>query len=135
MIQVVVDTDVASFGYRNDPLYESYASLLASSDAIISFATYAEMMVGAEMKRWGPRRFDELREYLLYHFAVYDCPIQVCDIWVRLNGEARDKGRHLDYYDGWIAATAMFLNIPLVSNNRKDFDFFDGLKLISFAPT
>jgi predicted nucleic acid-binding protein len=33
--------------------------------------------------------------------------------------------------DTWIAATARALEVLLVSHNRRDFDFLNGLRLIS----
>ena len=134
MTTFVVDTDVVSYSFRNDPLYPPYKSLLRHAETIVSFATYVEAMIGAKKKGWGDRRINELQDFILRHFRVIDTTIEISDIWTELMIQARDKGENLHIYDGWIAATAVFLDVPLVSNNRKDFDYLDGLQLISFAP-
>ena len=46
-------------------------------------------------------------------------------------GEAEKKGRHLASSDAWIAATAVLLDLPLLTHNRKDYESLESLKLIS----
>jgi predicted nucleic acid-binding protein len=36
--------------------------------------------------------------------------------------------------DAWIAATALVFDIPLVTHNRRHFDFIENLTLISENP-
>ena len=133
MTTFVVDTDVVSYSFRNDPLFSPYRSLLKGAETLISFATMAEAMYGAKRNNWGTRRKEELREFILRHYRIIDSTIEINDIWSDLMIQARDKGQNLHIFDGWIAATAIFLNVPLVSNNRKDFVYLDGLQLISLA--
>lgn len=51
--------------------------------------------------------------------------------WARVRQEALAKGQPMSQSDTWIAATARALEVLLVSHNRRDFDFLDGLRLIS----
>ena len=135
MIDLVVDTDVVSYGFRRDQMYLPYSQHLAQSNPVVAFATYAELMSGAKQRGWGQNRTDALRRHVLNHYFVFDAPLDLCDIWADLVAEARSKGRVLNISDGWVAATAVYLNVPLASNNRRDYEYLDGLQLISYAPT
>jgi len=43
------------------------------------------------------------------------------------------KGRQMGSADAWIAATALALSAPLVTNNPKDYRHLDRLQLVSTA--
>jgi predicted nucleic acid-binding protein len=45
------------------------------------------------------------------------------------------KGRPIGAVDAWIAATALVLPAPLVTNNPKDYRHLDYLQLDSAAAT
>lgn len=45
--------------------------------------------------------------------------------------ESKRNGLNVSISDAWIAATAISLQIPLVTNNEKDFQKINGLTIIS----
>ena len=51
------------------------------------------------------------------------------DAWARLRVEQRDAGRRMPVNDSWIAATAMSLGVPVVSQDA-DYDGVPGLQVI-----
>ena len=55
----------------------------------------------------------------------------ICSVWAKLRVEAEKKGRHLSSSDAWIAATAVLLDVPLLTHNHKDYESLESLKLIS----
>ncbi len=65
--------------------------------------------------------------------AVYPATLELGVVWAELKGEAMANGRALDTADARIAATAVVLDVPLVTHNAKDFDFPSRLKIRSFA--
>lgn len=134
MTDIVVDTDVVSYGYRGSPEFAFYEQHLVGNRAIVSFMTYAELLYGAASRGWGERRWEELRRYVLQRHVVYDSPMSLCAIWASLLCQSRSKGRVLHHADAWVAATAIYLNVPLLTNNRRDFDYLEGLQVISNAP-
>src|ERR1035438_4105670 len=64
MMQVVVDTDVVSFLFKNHPIGLRYDPELAGRVPSISFMTAAEMERWAIQYRWGEHRLHWLHLYL-----------------------------------------------------------------------
>jgi len=48
-----------------------------------------------------------------------------------VRNESVRKGRQVGSADAWIAATALVLSAPLVTNNAKDYRHLDNLQLVS----
>ena len=78
--------------------------------------TVAEMYRGALKRNWGQRRMNELDTHLR-QFAVASHNTQVCLCYARTCAAAEKRGRPIYTADALIAATALSLNIPLVTNN------------------
>lgn len=55
----------------------------------------------------------------------------LCTISARIRSDARASGRELSPQDAWIAATALALDAPLATNNRRDFEQVPKLRLLS----
>jgi|GEM_PF-6370455 len=57
MGDLVVDTDVVSFGFRQTDLFvEHYGPALVGHRSIISFMTVAEILYGMHSRNWGQRK-------------------------------------------------------------------------------
>ena len=134
MIDFVVDTDVVSYQYRRVPDFERYRTYFEDTQAILSFMTYAELLSWGKENAWGERRMRELREHINSNFVIFRASNALCELWSDVRRERKEKGREIATSDAWIAATAIFLNIPLITNNRRDFELIDRLQLITHAP-
>ena len=120
MTFVVLDTSVASMIVDERLSAAPYLPHMQSALSVLPFQTVAEMRLGASLAQWGEARMARLEQF----FA--DALIQEQDdasihCWVRIMREARQAGRRLESGDGWIAATALLLNAPLLTHD-KDFD-------------
>ncbi|HEY7389019.1 MAG TPA: PIN domain-containing protein [Bryobacteraceae bacterium] len=131
MARLVVDTDVASFIFKWHPeLAARYVDTLRGSELILSFMTVAEMRQGALDANWGPRKCAVLEAYLA-DFSILHSDGLLCSTWAAVRNESSKKGRAIGSADAWIAATALVLSAPLVTNNPKDFRHLDNLQLVS----
>ncbi len=88
------------------------------SELILSFMTIAELRMGAISAGWGGR------------FEVVYADNDLCTVWARIRADARAAGRALSPQDAWIAATALALDAPLATNNRRDFERVRNLRLL-----
>jgi predicted nucleic acid-binding protein len=132
MAAVVVDTDVVSFTFKRDPRALPFRRHLVGQVLVISFMTLAELRTWALIRKWGQASQDRLTRHLgRYHVYFADDPL--CQRWAEVVSEARALGRPIEVADAWIAATAMLLGVPLVTNNPTDSAGVPGLTILSQA--
>jgi predicted nucleic acid-binding protein len=132
---VVVDTGV--FGARLTPagheLAFQYRPLLAGRPAVLSYATVAELRFGATLAGWGTRRIRRLDDELAQVPTVWPGPSLTAAyvdlrVWCSRSGHGL---AHKDHEaDRWIAATARWLDVPLVAHDAI-FKDVDGLQLLT----
>ncbi len=130
MTEVVVDTDVASFLFKNHPIGHRYDSELVGRVPLISFMTVAEVERWALQYRWSVQRLHWLRLYLK-RFTVVPSSPDLCRQWAEVMVAAQAVGRRIETADAWIAATALLYDVRLVTHNRGDFLGVPGLRLIT----
>jgi predicted nucleic acid-binding protein len=106
--------------------------IIRGSELVVSFMTIAEMRQGALGAKWGQRKLDMLEAYLA-DFSVLHSDGHLCSIWAAVRNQSVRKGRQMGAADAWIAATALVLSAPLVTNNPKDYRHLDKLQLLTAA--
>ena len=134
MDKIVVDTDVVSYAFRQAIEYLPYERELQHKVAFISFMTWAELMRGSLSRKWGETRRLKLANFVKSTYVVIESKEAINRAWGEVVEEAKSKGRVIRTADAWIAATASATGLPLMSNNRADFECLDSIQLISFAP-
>lgn len=127
---VVVDTDVVSFLYKRDTRATLYRPHLDGQLPIISFMTLAELEQWAAVRNWGPRRRQDLLNYLRRYKVEHSSP-ELCRRWAEASDGARRVGRPILTGDAWVAATALAYGVPLVTNNPNDYAGVPGLTVLS----
>ena len=127
---VVVDTNVVSYIHNGHTLAKLYKPHLLGIQTFISFQTLAEMRYGAKIKGWNPRRLKDL-ETVLSGYTVIHTDDALVSRWGTVRVGVQKLGRHIDAADAWIAATALELEIGLVTHNARDFQYVDGLVVIT----
>ena len=130
MTEIVVDTDVVSFLFKNHPLGYRYDPDLAGRVPLVSFMTVAELERWALQYRWSSNRLHGLRLYL-ERFTVVPSTEDLCRRWAEVMVVAQAAGRRIESADAWIAATAFLYQAPLLTHNRRDYLGVPGLELIT----
>ena len=131
---IVIDTDVFSADLiPGSQLAERYAAIIVGRSAFISFQTVAEILYGALYRGWGQSRLGALESRLARVEIVHTGP-QLVQVHAKLRAACRRVGHPLAQRehnaDRWIAATALRLGVPLVSNDAI-FHHVPGLTLES----
>ena len=135
---IVIDTDVFSAELvPGSQLAERYAALITGRPAFISFQTAAELRYGALRRGWGAARMLKLEARIGMVQVVHTGPELVL-AYARLRADCESTGHALAQRehnaDRWIAATAIRLATPLVSNDGI-FRDVPGLMLESLPAT
>ncbi len=118
---IVIDTDVFSADLvPGSRLAERFAPLITGRLAFISFQTAAELRSGAIRRSWGLPRMLMLEAKIGLVEVVQSGP-ELVAIYAQLRAKCVAAGHALGQKahtaDQWIAATAIRLGIPLVSND------------------
>jgi len=121
---VVVDTDVVSFLFKAHSLAPAYQAILAGRSLAVSL----------EAKNWGANRRDLMRRFLS-RFTPLLPDTETARAWARIRCACEKKGKPISFADGWIAAAAVQLNIPLVTHNASDYAAVESLVLLTVATT
>ena len=129
---VVMDTNVVSYALKRDTRVALYAPYLATQTRFVSFITTAELYYWAEDRRWGPRLRRDL-DALLRTFDVIHSDEALCRLWAQTRHVMKRKGLVISLNDAWVAGTALYLDAPLVTHNRRDFAAVPGLHLLPEA--
>jgi predicted nucleic acid-binding protein len=128
----IVDTDVVSMLFKADSRAEPYRVHISGRLLGISFMTLAELQRWQLERAWGPVRKAELAQHLT-RYTVLPTSRELCATWARVSWEARRKGRPIQTADAWIAASALHYQVPLITNNAKDYVAIDGLQVLTRA--
>ncbi len=113
---------------KGTDLGQRYKRHLAGKIVGIVFVTVAEMHYGAEKNSWGEKRRLQLEEHLK-NFVVLPYNNEIAKVYARVVVERERAGRSISWPDAWIAATALWHRILLVSHDG-DFVGISGLELV-----
>lgn len=128
---VLLDTDVTSFFIKHSSLAESYFKHVEGQQVAVSFMTAAELYAWAEQAHWGERRRQSLEQLLTKQYLVVGFELGVCREWAKVTSEGRASGVTIAAQDAWVAATARYLDLTLVTHNKSHFEGVAGIRVMS----
>lgn len=133
---VLVDTDVFIWLTRGKAQAARYGPLVAGKRIVLSFATVAELWLGAETLGYNEASRRRL-EGSIGETTVVTPNNELTHAWAQLTAEARRTGHALgqpsQVHDAWIAATARMHGLPLVTDDQH-FDELPGLRILRPSP-
>jgi len=133
MTAVLVDTDVVSYAFKKDSRARSFRPHLVGRQMLVSFMTLAELQLWTLHRNWGESTRQRLWRFMQQIEVIY-ADAALCHLWAEVCRKAERAGRSIDGSDAWIAATALALDVPLVTNNVKDFAGVAGLMVLGAVP-
>jgi len=127
---LLLDTNVVSILFKPEhPLHGRCYRLVAGRQWYVAFMTRAELLFWPRANSWGLRRREELLKHIELCTTLFPDE-DTCVHWADIMAESQQQGLPMDAADAWIAATARQWNLPLVTNDLRDFQHVAGLNLM-----
>lgn len=126
MIRVMLDANILIYATNKlSPEVIRKISSFKKKEIAISTVTWAEYCVGAEANNFDASGFAD-------YLSILPFPQEAAEIYALLSRKYPQRARA---FDRLIAAHAIALGVPLVTNNTKDFAKMqaDGLQLENWA--
>jgi len=130
MNAAILDTDVVSMFFKGDTRAFHFRKHIVGRLLGISFMSLAELERWPLERNWGSVRKSELERHLT-HYTVLPVNRELCRKWAEISFDAGRQGRHIQTADAWVAATALYYQVPLITHNRDDYTMVRGLSLFS----
>lgn len=132
-MSAVVDTDVFSFVFKQDSRMSVYKPHLDGRFLFLSFMSLAELELWALVGKWGQTKKSQLAASIK-RYSIYHSSPDLARRWAETVHISRRAGRPISAADAWIAATALHLDVPLITHNASDYEGVKGLTIISEGP-
>lgn len=124
----LIDTDIIIFALRGDKTVLAKFDENKNIPISISMITYAELVFGAKRsqnERTNMLKVNRIREI----YPVEELNIGIMELFADIKANMYSKAMRIEDLDLFIAATAIYNGLTLVTNNTKHFKNIPLLKL------
>jgi tRNA(fMet)-specific endonuclease VapC len=132
-VKFLLDTDTCIYlmKRRSEKIVKRLKAL-EPGDVGISSITLSELQYGVERSQFPARNREALEEFLV-PLDVVEYGAEAADQYGKVRATLTRKGTPIGGNDLFIAAHALALGIPLVTNNVREFRRVPGLKVENWA--
>lgn len=127
MHNILFDTNIIIYFLKRDPRVTRLLETISVPKVYISIISWIEVLTGSFHHN---RKIDEMI-WSLSHFVRLPVDDPVGRAAALIMQEKLERGKKKDFQDSLIAATAIVYNMPLLTNNPRDFRNIKSLKIIS----
>ena len=123
----LIDTDIIIFALRGDKTVLAKFEENKTIPISISMVTYAELVFGAKRsqnEQTNMIKVNHIREI----YPIEELNVGVMEVFADIKTKMYAKAIRIEDMDLFIAATAMYNDLTLVTNNTKHFENIPGLK-------
>ena len=128
----LIDTDIIIYHLKGLSAIAENMTVHAQAPKFISVITYGELCFGAAKSIQKIKNLAVIK-HLAALFPVIKLNTEIMDIFGELKADLQKKGSSVDDFDLLNAATAMYLNYTLVTNNVSHYKSIPGLKIQNWA--
>lgn len=124
----LIDTDTIIFALRGDHVVLEKFEENKNIPISISLITYAELVFGAKRsqnKQKNMIKVNHIRDI----YTIEELNEGVMEVFADIKAKMFDKGIRIEDMDLLIAATAIYNELTLVTNNIKHFEHIPNLKI------
>jgi tRNA(fMet)-specific endonuclease VapC len=128
-VKYLLDTNICIFVIKQKPtnVVQRFKQF-AADELCISTVTLAELRYGADKSGNPPKNHNAL-DLFLAPLAIVDFDPQCAEFYGTVRSDLERRGEPIGPLDTMIAAHALRLRLPLVTNNTKEFSRVSGLTI------
>lgn len=128
-LKYILDTNICIYIAKQKPIEVlKRFETLDVGEVGMSMITHAELLYGAKRSHH-PQKATETLEQLISLIPAQPLHDNVAEHYANIRADLAGKGTMIGNNDLWIAAHVCAMNKILVSNNLKEFERVQGLKL------
>lgn len=127
-MKILLDTDITSYLFRSgDERALAHFKDFLAGEVGISAITAAELTFGAELS--GSPRHRRMIERIFCSLIVVSFDLDAAHTYAKVRTVLRRRGTPIGPLDMLIAAHALSLDVPLATNNVREFNRVPGLRV------
>jgi tRNA(fMet)-specific endonuclease VapC len=124
----LIDTDILIYNLKNHEQVRENFRQNASFPKAISVISYGELYFGAIKSKYSAKNLANVKR-IGELFKLIDIHKEIIEVYGELKSQQQLSGLSIADFDLLIAATALFKNYILVTNNERHFQRVPGLKV------
>jgi tRNA(fMet)-specific endonuclease VapC len=124
----LIDTDILIYNLKNHEQVRENFRQNASFPKAISVICYGELYFGAIKSKYSAKNLANVKR-IGELFKLIDIHKEIIEVYGELKSQQQLSGLSIADFDLLIAATALFKNYILVTNNERHFQRVPGLKI------
>jgi tRNA(fMet)-specific endonuclease VapC len=131
----MLDTNILIYILKNNPISvtERLDNLTASAQLCMSFFSYAELLKGAERSSKKDKALQRITQITRTIKVEYNAAPALCEHYALQVWRLKEAGTPIGANDLWIACHALAQDCVLVTNNVREFERVQGLRLENWA--
>jgi tRNA(fMet)-specific endonuclease VapC len=124
----LIDTDIIIYSLKGDKAVQQWLLDTQDIPKFISVITYGELIYGAK-KSTHPTKNIATTNRIAELFPIIDINKGIIELFGDLKAKLEFAGTRIEDMDLMIAATAIYMDLSLVTNNTRHFSRIDDLQL------
>ena len=127
----LLDTSSIIYLLKNHPpeIAQRLNALAPSVQVAMSFVTYAELLKGAERSTRRAHVLQQIKQLTQIIPALFGLNEAICQHYAYHFAQLKEKGTPIGGNDLWIACHALAQDATLVTNNVREFERIEGLRV------
>ena len=124
----LIDTDILIYAVKG---YDTVLMQIKKNRDIpmsISLISYAELVYGAKKSQYPERNMITVAR-IRNIYPVVGLNIEIMEVFAGIKAKLVKEGTRIEDMDLLIAATALYMDMTLVTNNTKHFERIENLKI------
>jgi len=130
----LIDTDIVIFGLKGDSRVQGWMVKNQNVPKSISVITFGELIYGARKSKH-PEKNIATTNRIAELFPIIDINKGIIEVFGEIKAKLEQKGTRIEDMDLLIAATAIYMDLSLVTNNKSHFSRINDLAIENWEDT